>query len=120
MLDVEFVQLSDPGRVRDNNEDYFGYVQPATPDDGRTHGWIFALADGVGGHDRGEVASHAAVDRLLAGFRIAPAGEPLRKLLSHLVRDVNAHVYEVGKKASPGGSAMSTTLVVCGLRYDTA
>jgi len=120
MLDVDFAQITDPGRLRDNNEDYLGYVQPAAPDDARSRGWLFALADGVGGHDRGEVASHAAVEHLLAGFRAAPTSEPLGTLLSRLVRDANAYVYDLARKAGPGGSAMATTLVACVLRYDRA
>jgi serine/threonine protein phosphatase PrpC len=120
MLDVDFAQLSDPGRLRDNNEDYLGYVEPATPEEARSRGWLFALADGVGGHDRGEVASHAAVEHLLAGFRAAPTGEPLGALLVRLARAANAHVYDLAKQAGPGGSAMATTLVACGLRYDRA
>jgi serine/threonine protein phosphatase PrpC len=60
MLEVEFAQLSDNGRTRDHNEDYIGYVSPATPEEARTHGWLFALADGVGGHAHGEVASREA------------------------------------------------------------
>ena len=69
MLDVEFAQLSDPGKSRDHNEDYLGYAAPETPERARTHGWLFALADGVGGHDDGEVASRAAVEHLIDGFR---------------------------------------------------
>jgi serine/threonine protein phosphatase PrpC len=49
MLDVEFSQLSDPGRVRPRNEDYLGYVVFRSPAEARFHGWLFALADGVGG-----------------------------------------------------------------------
>ena len=48
MLDVDFAQLSDPGRLRDNNEDYLGHAQPVTPEEARSHGWLFALADGLG------------------------------------------------------------------------
>jgi PPM family protein phosphatase len=117
-LDVEFAQLSDPGRHREHNEDYLGHFEPATPAQARTHGWLFALADGVGGQDRGEVASQAAVDDFLAGFRAAPAGEPLGTLLMRLVQEANQHVYELGKNASAGGIAMATTLVACGLRFD--
>ena len=53
MLDVEFAQLSDPGKSRDHNEDYLGYAMPETPEQARTHGWLFALADEAsyaGGH----------------------------------------------------------------------
>ena len=73
MLDVEFAQLSDPGKLREHNEDYLGHVVPASPARARSHGWLFALADGVGGHEKGEVASRAAVEYLTAGFRAAAA-----------------------------------------------
>ena len=57
MLDLEFVERTDIGRVRDHNEDYLGYASPATPAQVRTHGWMFVLADGVGGQEKGEVPS---------------------------------------------------------------
>ena len=120
MLDVEFAQLSDPGRVRDHNEDYLGYVYPATPGEMRSHGCLFVLADGVGGHDKGEVASRTAVESMLAGFRGASAGEPHSPLLSRLVQTANTRVLEAGMAASSGGIPMATTLVSCALRYDRA
>jgi PPM family protein phosphatase len=117
-LDVEFAALSDPGRHRAHNEDYLGYFQPVNPAQARTHGWLFALADGVGGQDRGEVASQAAVEDFLAGFRAAPAAQPLGTLLMRLVQEANQHIYELGKNSSPGGTNMATTLVACALRFD--
>jgi protein phosphatase len=120
MLDIEFAQLSDPGKSRDHNEDYMGYAVPESEERARSHGWFFALADGVGGHDDGEIASRAAVQHLLKGFREAPRGEPLGGLLMRLAREANLCVYESGKRASPGGTAMATTLVACALRYDRA
>src|ERR1035437_9271692 len=68
MLDLEFVERTDVGRVRDHNEDYLGYACPPTPAQARSHGWLFALADGVGGNEKGEVASRAAVESMIAGF----------------------------------------------------
>ena len=65
MLDVEFSQLSDRGRVRPRNEDYLGYVVPRSPAEARSHGWLFALADGVGGQRQGEVASRAAIEEVV-------------------------------------------------------
>ena len=120
MLDVEFAQFSDPGRVRRHNEDYLGYVLPETHAQARTHGWLFALADGVGGQERGEVASRAAVESVTAGFRVAPRGEPVASLLTRLVQAANAHVLEMGLSAAPGGVAMATTMVACALRFDRA
>lgn len=115
MLDLDHARLSDPGKARDHNEDCLGYCQPATPDEGRSHGWLFALADGLGGHERGEVASHAAIERLTSLFYSAPPDEPLPALLTRIIRDANAHVYELA-----AGSGMATTIVACALRYDRA
>lgn len=117
-MDVEFTQLSDLGRVREGNEDYLGYVQPASPEEVRARGWLFALADGVGGHDLGEVASHTAVETLLAGFRESTQGQPHTTLLTSLVRAANTRVLEAGHAANPSGPSMATTIVACALRYD--
>src|SRR5579872_5946792 len=116
MLDVEFSQLSDVGPVRPRNEDYLGYVRPSSPEQVRTHGWLFVLADGVGGQRQGEVASRAAVEEVLGGFRRAPAMEPHGALLSRLVQAANARICETEAMAGPAGTGMSSTIVVCGLR----
>jgi protein phosphatase len=120
MLEVEFAQLSDCGKVRDHNEDYVGYAAPANAGEVRTRGWLFALADGVGGTEAGEVASHGAVETILDGFRRAPAGEPHAALIRRLTQAANEHVYSTGRAAGPGGVSMATTLVVCALRFDRA
>lgn len=51
--------MSDVGRVRENNEDF--YLIDA-------EGEIFLLADGVGGHQAGEIASQIAVDTIYDGL----------------------------------------------------
>jgi len=120
MLDLEFSQLSDPGLVRPRNEDYLGYVTPASPALARSHGWLFALADGVGGQRQGEVASRAAIEEVVGGFRRAAAGAPHRDLLPDLVQSANARVCETELMAGPAGSGMASTIVVCALRFDCA
>ena len=119
-LEVEFAQRSDPGRVRGHNEDYLGHIAPETPARVRSHGWLFAVADGVGGHDKGEVASRVAIEALTGGFQEAVAGESHLSLLQRLVQAANLQVYETGRAASPGGTPMATTVVACALRYDRA
>jgi len=119
-MDVEFAQVSDKGRVRSGNEDYLGHVAPATQEEVRSRGWLFVVADGVGGHDLGEVASRTAVESVLGGFREASAGEPHTGLLERLVKTANTRVIDAGQAASPGGARMATTLVACALRYDRA
>jgi serine/threonine protein phosphatase PrpC len=118
MLDLEFAQASDPGRTRDHNEDYLGYFVPRSPAPLQTQGWLFVLADGVGGQDRGEVASRTAVESLIAGFRGAPDGESYFNLLPRLVKAANTKVFETGMATGPGGSSMATTVVTCAFRYD--
>jgi PPM family protein phosphatase len=115
MLEIDFAELSDVGRVREGNEDYLGHVAPETAEHARSHGWLFVVADGVGGHEKGEVASRTAVEAVLEGFRKASRGEPLSSLLQNLVRKANTSVLEAGMN-----SGMATTVVACGLRYDRA
>ena len=118
MLDLEFVERTDVGRVRDHNEDYLGYAAPATLAQVRTHGWLFVLADGVGGHQMGEVASHAAVESMLSGFRKARDGEPHSTLLPRLVQQANTHVFETAVAGGRNSAGMATTIVACALRFD--
>ncbi|PYX40438.1 MAG: serine/threonine-protein phosphatase, partial [Acidobacteria bacterium] len=120
MLDVEFSQLSDPGRVRPRNEDYLGYVLPRSPAEARSHGWLFALADGVGGQRQGEVASRAAIEEVQGGFRRAAAMSSQRELLMDIVQAANARVFETGALVDPRGSGMASTIIVCALRFDSA
>jgi serine/threonine protein phosphatase PrpC len=118
MLDIEFKQLSDVGRVRPHNEDCLGHVTADTPERARSHGWLFVLADGVGGHAQGEVASQAAVESVLENFRSAGAGEPPVGLIGRLVQQANARVFNVALEAGRAGAGMSTTMVAVLLRHD--
>jgi len=120
MLEIEFAQLSDPGKVRGHNEDYVGHAAPSGPEHVRARGWLFALADGCGGHDSGEVASRLAVETLVSGFYEAPKGESADTTLRRLVQSANTRICESAATASSGGSSMATTLVACLLCYDRA
>src|SRR5579872_6829911 len=118
MLDLEFVERTDVGRVRDHNEDYLGYVSPATPAQVRTHGWLFVLADGVGGHEKGEVASKTAVETMIAGFHDAKDGESHSAVLQRLVQQSNTRIFEAAVTGGRTSAGMATTIVACALRYD--
>lgn len=118
-LEVAFAQLSDPGKLRPKNEDYCGYSAPGTPSRAESHGWLFAVADGVGGQKFGDVASRTAVGNLLQNFRDSAGGESSQVgFLRRLVQAANHAVYEAGAAAGPGGVAIATTIVACSLRFD--
>ncbi len=125
MLDLEFAEYSDPGMVRTDNEDCLGHVLPETPAQVQSQGWIFVLADGVGGHEDGQLASELAVETVLDGFRKIPKGVMHVSLLPKLVQEANVAVYDKGHATAAKGSAnrgksMASTIVVCALRFDSA
>jgi PPM family protein phosphatase len=120
MLELEFAHLSDRGRAREGNEDSLGHVIPSTAAQVHSHGWLFVLADGMGGHEDGEIASRLAVETMLTGFRKIPKGVMHASLLPRLVQDANHAVYEAGHARNARGGSMGSTLVACALRFDSA
>lgn len=57
-----------PGRIRDHNEDFVKYREPANLEDEKENGWLYIVADGVGGADAGEVASEFASERVIEHY----------------------------------------------------
>lgn len=89
-----FAGDSHVGLVRSGNEDAFLVAPP-----------LFAVADGLGGHQAGEIASSIAIETLLeAAPRSADA-----KALGRAVRQANAAVIEAAE-AGRGRAGMGTTV----------
>jgi len=120
MLDVQFGQASDFGKVRSNNEDAMGTFIPGSRQQARSHGYLFAVADGVGGMDLGEVASATAISVVTEEFANAQSGTMLISLLPRLIQHANAAVHDCTLAREYRGKKMATTLVACALRYDQA
>ena len=120
MLEVQFGQASDPGKVRTNNEDSMGSFIPSSRQQARSHGFLFAVADGVGGMDLGEVASSTAVSVIIEQFAQAQSGSMLISLLPRLIHLANAAVHDCTLTPKYRGKKMATTVVACALRHDQA
>lgn len=86
-LEMEFFEMSDPGCVREGNEDAAGFW-PCED------GYLFAVADGLGGHLSGEVASALALEVLSREMTAAPAAGPLMKKLRRAVQQANLEIYQ--------------------------
>ncbi len=97
MIALRWAASSETGRARQNNEDS-AYA-------GR---WLYAVADGMGGHAAGEVASAAVIDSL----RPHDADVEQAALLETLGRAVAQANDEVARKAAddPARRGMGTTL----------
>jgi len=104
---LSWALVSDPGKVRPHNEDFAGAYAPTTPDDSWDRGPLWVLADGMGGHSAGEVASRMAVETLLASWTAGTPSAPAAALRSG-VRAANGAVYDAGRETSRRG--MGTTL----------
>lgn len=120
MLDVVYGQATDPGRVRPHNEDSAGAFVPRSRQESRSRGWMFVVADGVGGMDLGEVASAKAIEVMTGGFGQSAEGMSLSNMLPSLIQHANAAIHDAGLHPERRGRHMATTLVACALRHDQA
>jgi protein phosphatase len=95
---AEHFERTDTGRQRRGNEDAFYARAP-----------LFAVADGMGGAQAGEVASHLAVEVLEQGL---PGGDgSVEERLRARVREANARIM-ASAQADDARAGMGTTLTV--------
>jgi PPM family protein phosphatase len=107
---MEIVGLTDRGKVRPHNEDAI-VLRPESS--------LVALADGMGGHQAGEVASAMAVSLIgrdlhaawCAARNSANSGVVAEKLVADHVRAANDAIYRKAQ-ADPSCAGMGTTLTV--------
>jgi protein phosphatase len=92
--------LSDVGRERDHNEDSFLCDAEVG---------LFLVADGMGGHRAGEVASKLAADTILDAMKASPGGSRLAAL-EHAIKLANARVVQEGVQ-NKTRKGLGTTIV---------
>ena len=95
MAELRWGSATDPGRIRPDNEDNL----LAAPN-------VFAVADGMGGHRAGEVASALAVDLLRS--HLSEPGADLEAVIA-AVAEVNGDIYRAAI-GNPDQQGMGTTV----------
>ncbi|MDQ3809309.1 MAG: Stp1/IreP family PP2C-type Ser/Thr phosphatase, partial [Chloroflexota bacterium] len=101
---LDYGAATDVGRVREANEDAMLTLEPT---DGHL---LVAVADGMGGHKAGEVASALAVEALRMTITTADSSADAEELLARAVQQANRSIWEAAARDSDK-EGMGTTLV---------
>lgn len=106
-MSLDYCELSDIGRRRSNNQDAKAVVAPWSRDQYRRRGWLLVVADGMGAHAAGEMASAMAAEHVpLTYEKFAARSPPLA--LRRSIESANAEIHARGE-SSPDMKGMGTT-----------
>ena len=97
--------MTDIGRMRKNNQDYL-YISETSVGNLPN---IFIVADGMGGHKAGEVASRKAVEMILDSIRNSDKTDPV-SIMEEAVGVANEEIYQMSRD-NQELEGMGTTLV---------
>ncbi|MBX5451781.1 Stp1/IreP family PP2C-type Ser/Thr phosphatase [Thermogemmatispora sp.] len=117
-LRLDVAQLTDVGRKREHNEDNMAYVIPKDPQVMATKGSLFIVADGMGGHAAGEVASEIAVDTVSTAY-YQDDSDDVPVALIRAIKRANAAIHQRAAE-NMLRSGMGTTCVAAVLRGNMA
>lgn len=92
---VQFASISDVGFRRKNNQDSCRVQICNDAETWRDYGHLFMVADGMGGHAVGELASKIATDTLPHTY-FKTRRDDIRDGLRHAIQVANAAIYERG------------------------
>ncbi|MDR1923466.1 MAG: protein phosphatase 2C domain-containing protein [Planctomycetaceae bacterium] len=94
---VRYASLSDVGMRRTNNQDSFGIWIAETSCQWLDRGHFFVVADGMGAHAAGEVASKMAVDTVVQSY-LKRVNEPPIQSISKAVFDAHNRIRERSRR----------------------
>lgn len=97
--------LSDIGNVRKINEDSIGYYEEDTIK-------IYIVADGMGGHNAGEIASSVAVETTIEYVKASKFVADGREILTKAIIASNEKIYSLAQK-NEDMNGMGTTITAC-------
>jgi len=110
---LETGSLTDTGRSRPVNQDYIGLFHSSDKRD-----FIAVVADGMGGHQAGDIASRLAVEEIQNNFFIQLGRQSPEQALRRVFEAANSTIYAHAQR-SPENQGMGTTLVALAL-YESA
>ena len=105
---MEFAYMTDPGKVRDHNEDSVTVVK------NKANEYLMAVADGMGGHKGGEIASSLVISHLSKKFsELESVGnkEEAINFIKDTVIECNMLINKY-TESHPESLGMGTTLVL--------
>ncbi len=115
---LESASLTDVGVRRSHNQDAYA-VRMATEESAwRDRGHVFLVADGIGGHAVGELASKLAADLIPHTYQ-KYASQGARPAILRAFQEANAHIHERGLH-NPEFKDMGTTCTALLVRPDGA
>lgn len=106
---MKFAVKSHTGLVREKNEDSFSIItgQSGIP-------VVLVIADGMGGHNSGEIASKMAVDHISSRILEMPSNpameDSILEFISRLMEEANTRIYSLSSKKG-ANYGMGTTLI---------
>ncbi|MBS0208459.1 MAG: serine/threonine-protein phosphatase [Planctomycetes bacterium] len=110
---IEYAELTDQGLRRTNNQDSHGSVISSSESMWQRRGHLFMVADGMGAHAAGELASKIAVDTVrLSYFKLPDASAPVA--LKKSIEEANSNIHTRGE-SNPDFRGMGTTSSVLAL-----
>ena len=115
LVDASF--RTDVGRSRELNEDSAAIIQPEQDELRVSKGTLAIIADGMGGHSAGEVASRIAVD--IVGHSYYQSDKPAQEALLDAVKEANDAIFDAAKE-NGGLKGMGTTCTALALHDQSA
>ena len=116
LLDVSVGAQTDLGRVRENNEDKFVLVEPEETELLAIKGLFYAVADGMGGHASGQIASELALKTIVKTYYADP-NDDVPESLEAAFQSANLFIHDTAQ-AVPEREGMGTTCTSVILRDD--
>jgi protein phosphatase len=105
---------TDTGMRRSNNQDSLSVVRATTPETWRFRGHLFMVADGMGAHAVGELASKLACDNIPHNYTKAKTGTPVDALVK-AYKEVGSLIHSranANKEFEGMGTTCSTLLLL--------